>query len=142
MRQREYNNKARNKLTEEQREERKIKKREDMKKLAEARKAAGMCVRCGKRKAENKFVCEICSVKYAKRRRDKNHERGVLPIEIMCDGVHCSTCGKPTMKNKKLCERCYNNVLKMGEIGRSKINNQNHPWRKENAVIFKRTCRK
>lgn len=132
MKGREYNAKYRAKMTDEERAARNEYSNRKHAELREKRKSAGLCVKCGKRNAEtNKTMCGVCAAKFARYMREYEQRRGRMPRVLFGDGVHCSTCGEPVMTNKKVCERCYNNVLKAGEIARSKIDNYNHIWRKE-----------
>jgi predicted amidophosphoribosyltransferase len=139
FKQHEYNKTYRDSLTDEQLKELKHKKNETQKKQYQQRKAAGICVMCGKNNSGKYVRCGICRAKLARLKREKRYRAGTqMPIEVLRDGEHCSTCGRPAMPGKRVCERCYKNVLKMGEIGRSKINMSAHPWHKLNDELFRR----
>lgn len=98
---------------------------------AERRKADGICVTCGKRKAMNgKTRCGICLVKQrkqAKERRGAYLERYERPTYGMC-----YICGsKELYENRNLCKRCYDNACK--NIAKGRLTQQEngisvHSW--------------
>lgn len=76
------------------------------KKRYQERKAAGICVQCGKRPPESgKVRCTECSIKCRRNATKYNRERGVLPQSLLGDGYHCSRCGAAVEK-KKMCDHC------------------------------------
>lgn len=67
-------------MTEEQKQSERKKDAERIKKRYAERKAAGKCVRCGKKPAEpGKVMCTMCRKKDAKRQMEKNRKNGALP---------------------------------------------------------------
>lgn len=94
---------------------------ERIKKRYAERKAAGKCVRCGKKPAEpGKVMCTMCRKKDAKRQMEKNRKNGALPRYMFGDGYHCATCGKDIDNGKKQCDECYRNSVHAMEIARGK----------------------
>lgn len=65
------------------------------KKMYESRKAAGICVYCGKKPAvSGKVACVMCAKWDAKRHMEKNRKMGMLPRCLFGDGYHCVICGR------------------------------------------------
>ena len=107
-------------MTEEQKQSERKKDAERIKKRYAERKAAGKCVRCGKKPAEpGKVMCTMCRKKDAKRQMEKRRENGALPRYMFGDGYHCVICGKD-VDNKKLCDECQYNAAHALEIARGK----------------------
>lgn len=90
--------------------------------------AFGICTVCGKRNAkENRRLCEICSAKYNNRQKEKSHEKGVMPNEILRDGKHCVICGAESVKSGfKVCEECYPKMRKNMLYARSCKKSENY----------------
>lgn len=91
--------------------------RESIKKYHDNLRATGICVRCGKEPAGEKWKCEQCRKKdirdckeYCKSWREKH----------VADGL-CPQCGKkPPAENKVHCETCSNKFNKSSRILRNK----------------------
>lgn len=101
----------------------------------QARKAAGLCVRCGKRPPANgKVRCWECLTKDARAHRDPE----AIP-KILFDGVtRCRTCGKPELESgKKICPECYRTVCRTLIDARA-ARRKKHFWDAENKLIFQR----
>lgn len=74
-----------------------------------------ICVRCGKRPARERFKdCGICADKCNRRRREKAHERGVIPREMGGNGVYCRRCFKPKCHGERICPDCADKLRKQG----------------------------
>lgn len=109
-------------MTEEQKQATRKEACERSKKQYAERKAAGKCVRCGKKPAEpGKVTCTMCLKKDAKRHMKKRRENGALPRYMFGDGYHCVTCGKDIDNGKKQCDECRCNAAHALEIARGKI---------------------
>ncbi len=86
-----------------------------------------ICVRCGKRPARDGYTeCALCADKYNRRRREKAHERGVIPREMGGNGLYCRRCFKPKCHGERICPDCMD---KLREQGRQ-LNewNKAHGW--------------
>ena len=80
--------------------------------MYESRKAAGICVYCGKKPAvSGKVTCVMCAKRDAKRHMEKNRKMGMLPRCLFGDGYHCVICGKDIDNGKKQCDKCYRNSV-------------------------------
>lgn len=113
----EYNRKYNANMTPEQKEKNSIRH----KKMYESRKAAGICVYCGKKPAvSGKVACVMCAKRDAKRHMEKRRENGALPRYMFGDGYHCVTCGKDIDNGKKQCDECYSKSVHALEIARGK----------------------
>lgn len=115
------------KRSDESRREQNIKTNERKERL----KAAGICVDCGKRTAENgRIRCGICLAKDRERHKQRNLNAGKVPQELRANGIYCNMCCKPICNGEKLCPECYKKACKGLEIARAKVDRTNHPWRK------------
>jgi ribosomal protein L37E len=126
-------------MSEERKQAERKKACERTKKKYAERKAAGKCVRCGKKPAEpGKVMCTMCLKKDAKRHMEKRRENGALPRYMFGDGYHCVTCGKDIDNGKKQCDECQYNAAHALEIARGKIKGgfRNH------KLVFGKTGRK
>ena len=82
------------------RERNNAKKREDMKQLVEARKASGLCPRCGKEPRSGMVTCKACSQRspeVLRGLREQAHHR-------KSSGM-CAACGKPS-DGRRYCPEC------------------------------------
>lgn len=103
------------------------------KRISAERKAAGICVRCGKRKTDGEHInCAVCRAKKAEKQREYRHERGMMPIELRGQG-YCSRCYKP-IESGKLCAECYDILVQQAAYMRSRQNNSEHKWRKASSA--------
>lgn len=97
------------------------------------RKAAGICVRCGKRKTDEEHInCAICRAKKAAEQREYNRKQGMMPIELRGEG-YCSRCYKP-IESGKLCAECYEYLVQQAAYMRSRQDNSDHKWRKVSSA--------
>lgn len=94
-------------------------------------KAVGICVDCGTHIAENGRVqCGICLAKDRERHKQRNIDAGRIPQELRANGIYCNMCCKPICNGEKLCSTCYKKACDALEIARTKVDRDNHPWRK------------
>lgn len=104
--------------------------------LYESRKAAGICVYCGKKPAvSGKVACVMCAKRDAKRHMEKNRKMGMLPRCLFGDGYHCVICGKDIDNGKKQCDKCYRNSVHALEIARANIQGG---WKNQDFVFGSR----
>lgn len=93
-------------------------------------KQDGMCIECGKRKAESgRVMCKWCNERNNARQREASRKAGKLPRFMFGDGEHCAICGKLTENGKKLCAACYAKMPRYYGGGEK--------WRKTNGRYFK-----
>lgn len=98
------------------------------------RKAEGICVRCGKRKTDNKHTnCAICRAAKAAKQREYNQRNGRIPIQLRGEG-YCTRCYKPT--DGKLCAECYEYLVQQAAYMRSRQDNSEHKWRKAGSTAL------
>ena len=73
--------------------------RERSRRRSEARRAAGICVRCGNAPpAEGRAMCEPCREDRRQAKRDRNRDRRAAGL--------CVTCATPTPGGKAYCKPC------------------------------------
>ena len=73
--------------------------RERSRRRSQARRAAGICVRCGNAPpAEGRAMCEPCREDRRQAKRDRNRERRAAGL--------CVTCATPTPGGKAYCDPC------------------------------------
>lgn len=100
------------------------------------RKAAGLCVRCGKKAAIKGVFCLECYVKERKRGIEKvekrKRENGGYIREIWKEKGLCIQCGEPTLPGKRLCQKHYEVAAKNAEHARK----YSKWWRKDNQLLF------
>lgn len=110
------------------------------KRLYNERKATGICVDCGKKKAEeNRVRCGICLDKQRRRQEKiRRQNDNIIPRALYGVDGNCACCGGPVRgENEKCCERCYEKITKAGVKGRANIDYKAHRWRAENSIVFK-----
>lgn len=90
-------------------------------------KAKGICVNCAKRKTNGKTTCEICRIARNSRERDREHQKGVIPLELRGHG-YCSACCKP-ITSGKVCDECLERLRRQAEHARQSVNRREHIWR-------------
>lgn len=90
----------------------------------EQRKAAGVCVRCGKRPPQSgKFSCTRCIAKQARYKADAFQRKGGTPRWLAADLGLCYLCCKqPKLPDKKVCRTCYKKIC---DVNREKANGGN-----------------
>ncbi len=91
------------------------------KRIYEQRKAAGMCVKCGKRKAFRTLMCGICQNKHNMRRKEKRIAKGRMTYEERTEFGRCYICGAPAVQGKRTCEKCLERERKIAENMRKHI---------------------
>lgn len=97
------------------------------------RKAAGLCVRCGKYPPEaGKVRCWNCLKKDARNHRDP----AAIPRSLF-DGVErCKNCGRPELQTgKKICPECYAKSCETLITARA-ARGKNVVWDRLNGLIF------
>ena len=107
--------------SEEKRKHHNEQQREYCKRVREERKAAGLCVVCGKRKAYQTLMCGLCRNKHNKRRREKHRDDGGMTYEERIDPQRCYICGAPAVQGKRTCEKCLERERKIAENMRKYI---------------------
>lgn len=90
---------------------------------------SGICVKCGKRKADSGFkTCSVC--------REKARVRAAAKIAFYTDKGLCPNCGKEKDNPKyALCSSCYKKKKKYNELRRK--GKKTKKKRKSNAQIRK-----
>lgn len=97
--------------------------------LYQRRKEQGLCVACGKRKAQDRRVrCGICLAKERRAAERFKRKNGVMSIQDKwAEGC---ICGKPAMHGKKVCEDCYVIFCRNAEKGREAQKRSGYRWDK------------
>lgn len=106
------------------------------KKKYQERVEAGICVKCGKRKADyGHRTCGICREKGRNRYRIKNGYKEELRKERV-ENKECYICGKPVKTGYKVCEECYN--MCVGNLDNDKRREATIMMKKNNQRFFKK----
>lgn len=106
------------------------------KEARDKRKAEGICITCGKRKAENgKTRCGICLAYHRQKQLDQNRKNGMMPLELRGYG-YCTICYAPT--ENKVCEECHARLVEHAAMMREKQSLKHHTWQKYNKSDVKR----
>lgn len=106
-------------------EERNRKRSESGKRLYNARKAAGLCPKCGRPNDTQKATCSTCRAKGRERAKQARIDAGT-PTGRWNNGL-CGHCVKKTVvEGYKLCEDCLKRIRSINH----KPPGENHPWRK------------
>lgn len=97
------------------------KQKEYKKQWAEKKKAQGLCLSCGKRKAVHGVRCAECAAKcleYSKayyiKKKLRNNPDGKTITQRRRDNGLCVYCGKPVVTGKKVCKIHYE--VKLQEV--------------------------
>ena len=101
-------------MTEEQKEQVRSRVRQSGKALYKQRKAAGLCVRCGKPAQKGYVRCYECNIKNtncARRRRNRK-------LSAKAPGI-CCWCSNPVKPGFKLCQAHYNRQVEILNRARS-----------------------
>lgn len=69
-----------------------------------SRKAAGLCVNCGRRKAESGVMCNECRLKRNRKSREKYRQQHPDPRSLFRQ-TGCYFCGAARIPGKKVCAR-------------------------------------
>ncbi len=116
------------------------------KRIYRERKESGICVKCGKRKAEKgKVMCSICLGKKRNRARRLYQEmHDILPREDRIAYGLCYICGEPLDGNRdwKVCSRCHERLAENMHKNRRQKSEENDIWKRENELIFNSQMRK
>lgn len=98
------------------------------------KKEAGICTKCGKRKAmPGKKKCGICLAKDAERYRRNIDKPNIR--EYRAKNHLCYYCGNPIdIDYAKICKSCYERCSKNGKKGKA----GNRYWKEDNKLIFSR----
>lgn len=98
--------------TEEHREQR-LKKGNERNKVRKARLIEqGLCISCGKRKADKgRQMCSYCAEKKNAARRDKARQKGIIPQEMRGKGDYCKMCCKPVNNGERYCPECAKKMV-------------------------------
>ena len=76
-------------------------------------------------------MCEYCRAKRRKNYLDKTLNSKMTKTEAKEYFDLCRICGsEDVLKDKKLCKKCYERVCQNLKIARSKIDRQNHIFKK------------
>lgn len=112
------------------------KTREYNKKCYQQRKAEGLCVVCGKKKATKGVFCLECYLKNKKgnqkRAQKKKIETGGDPRERRTEKGLCRFCEEPALPGHRLCKKHYSIAVETARHARQ----FNHYWREENQILF------
>lgn len=128
----------RKKPTEEQIAKRNAYFREHGKKIYRERAEAGICTKCGKRKAiQGRKKCGICLEKEAYNSRKKYFATKSIREEREENHL-CYYCGKPVdRENERVCQKCWQNLHDKRVQNEEKYANAKEAWRRDNQLIFK-----
>ena len=128
----------RKKPTEEQIKKRNAYFRDHGKKIYRERAEAGICTRCGKRKAlEGRKKCGICLEKEAYNKMKKRFDTKSIREERKKNHL-CYFCGKPVVReNEIVCQKCWQNFHDKRVQNKEKYANAKETWRRDNQLIFK-----
>ena len=97
------------------------------------RKEAGVCTRCGKRKApEGYFKCSVCRAKDNERRRIRE---GTSEQSERIEKGLCYFCGNPVKKGYKVCEKHYQMNIENAKKGRKTQEAQEY-IRSMNRIVY------
>lgn len=108
-------------LTEEQNHLERKKALASMNRLRTKRKAAGICVSCGKKNAmENRVYCSLCLAKQREYNREYYRKsRGIyIPRHERASYGLCYICGKQLDCESRLCKKCRGTMTANLEKGR------------------------
>ncbi len=111
-------------------------KRKRDKALYARRKAEGLCVKCGHKKATKGVFCLECYVKERKREIERTEKRkrenGGSIREIWKEKGLCAQCGEPRIPGKRLCQKHYDIAIKNVQ----KAKHYTKWWRQDNQLLF------
>ena len=117
------------------------------KRLADQRKADGLCVRCGKPlEDKSKARCKACRAQDAERHRIKYQQnQDFVPVHSREYCGLCARCSAPLPvpriikrtdgQPSKLCRRCYENARDCFKKGSDAVKGV-HEWRYTNSLFF------
>lgn len=117
------------------------------KRLADQRKADGLCVRCGKPLEDKKKArCKACRAKDAERHREITRRNpDFVPVHSREYCGLCARCSAPLPvpriikrtdgQPSKLCRRCYENARTAMKKGSDEVKGA-HEWHWTNGIFF------
>lgn len=77
------------------------------KKAVNERREKGLCVRCGRKREDQRFKnCERCRKTMREQSRDKREKLNITSREYRRENGLCFFCGEPVVDGLKVCERC------------------------------------
>lgn len=101
------------------------------KRLYNERKAAGICVKCGKHKARQGHVrCVECTIKLNRAAEKHRRKIGVKPHYMLTEYDVCYICGREPLQGKRLCAVHYDIAMQNLKKANEHRDNTNHIWRK------------
>ena len=109
---------------------------EHKKEIYAKRKAAGLCVKCGKLPAKYGVFCYECKLYMRKYDRRKIKQREKRGREFWASNGKCFFCGEPVINGKKVCERHYELCCKSAEVGRNCENAKAYRERMRNHTFI------
>lgn len=120
----------------EKEEERRIKRKEYMRRKRAEAKANGMCVTCMKREAAKGFkTCLDCRQKNINAQRRISREQGRVSYEEAIDKGLCTSCRREKATHGKLCDGCYEKSLANLEKANA-AERPEHWWVHDNQIAF------
>lgn len=123
--------KRRDSFTPEQKQRADKLSKDSHKKLYDERKAAGICVKCGKRKArQGRVRCAICLNRENIAAEKHRRKIGRKPHFMLTEHDVCYICGGKPLPGKRLCAVHYEIAMKNLEKANANMDNSNHIWRK------------
>ena len=105
-------------------------------KRRQARREAGICLDCGKRRVREGCVrCTECLIA----RRRKNRKSGI-PRSARPEYGMCYICGEPVKTGFKVCQKHYDHMVKMATANIDSPAQQEARmyWKRLNKVVFRR----
>lgn len=100
------------------------------KRLYEERKAAGLCVSCGKRPPkEGRVRCGLCLARHRRNAETVRRKRGQWSRQELTEPGVCYMCKAPSLPGKKVCAECREKNMKKLEKANAAINWDKHPWK-------------
>lgn len=98
--------------------------------LRNNRRAAGLCIKCGRPAAPGKVSCHECLKKDRDRQAEIRRKNDIITFDMRGNGTYCFMCCKPKCNGEKLCEECKQKVIANVSKGRTYQNPKNHVWKK------------
>ena len=112
-------------------EEEKLRRNEQSRIRYQKRREAGICKNCHRPVYKNYSRCY--------EHHFANNLDGRLTYQeshIQREADQCRWCRKPVAYGRTFCQECLELNQKRAEYARTFINRKNHPWRRDNEVIF------
>ena len=119
------------KFTPEQKAKADKQSKDSHKRLYSERKAAGICVKCGRYKAREGHVrCTECTIKLNRASEKHRRKIGRKPHYMLTEYDVCYICGGEPLPNKRLCAVHYEIAMKNLDKANEHRDNSNHIWGK------------